>query len=87
MRSRILPPSRFQTGVFSALPLRSQSASSMPVIAPLPTTPVMPWPCVEANSFCQIRSIRNGPSPTTSGFRSSIAVCTARGQPQHSPTP
>ena len=42
----------------------------MPVMAPLPTTPVMPWPCVEANSFCQIRSIRNGSSPTTSGVRS-----------------
>ena len=59
----------------------------MPVMAPLPTTPVMPWPCVEANSFCQIRSIRNGSSPTTSGVRSSIAVCTTRGHPQHSPTP
>ena len=59
----------------------------MPVMAPEPTTPVMPWPCVEAYSFCQMRSIRNGSSPTTNGFRSSIAVCTTRGQPQHSPTP
>src|SRR5215469_14877779 len=33
MRSRTLPPSRFQTGVFSAFPLMSQSAMSMPLSA------------------------------------------------------
>ena len=46
----------------------------MPVMAPAPTTPVMPWPIIAISIFCQIRSIRPGSSPTMTPLKSSIAV-------------
>src|SRR3546814_9879315 len=49
----------------------AQSAMSMPLIAPPPTTPVMPWPIIATCSFCQSRSIWAGSSPTSTDLRRS----------------
>ncbi len=65
----------------------SQSAMSMPLSAPAPTTPVMPCAIMALKDFCQSRSISPGSSPTSSGVRSCTARSTTRGQPLHSPTP
>ena len=59
----------------------------MPVIAPLPTIPVMPWPIIARNIFCHSASMLKGSSPIRSEDRSTMAVCTTRGHPLASPTP
>jgi len=65
----------------------SQRAISMPVMAALPTTPVMPWPIMARKVFYQSVSMWKGSSPTRIGARSWMAVWTTLGQPLDSPTP